>query len=568
MVDLLTAVVGGSLVLAGLALCWAAATAWRLREAPASDQFAVVASVAGLGALMVAATVVLDPTSTVFAAVLVGFLLPVPWLLFTFEYTGRGDPRTDEWIAVVAAPLAVGMAAAMVVFGTRVLPGLSLPSREAANGLTAVAVYMLTISEWITLLYAGGLMLVGAGALLWTFDRYEHLDSTSGALLGVFGTAPWLTLLFGFQVSSIAPLALPAAIAVGFVVGAAAVTVVLRRRQLFQVLPAAGNIGPSTVIEELSDLVVVTDREETVVELNRAVESALDVPRTEMVGGDVAELLGHSLEELRRVDSVDLRSSRGRQLFDPTVSDLTDQHDLCLGHAVILRDVTARTIRQQRLEVLNRVLRHNFRNDATVLMANAQRLTDAVDDPAMVESAETIIDTTGGLIDLSESARDIERLLATADAESSEVRLATLVRKELQSVADGATAEGDVPPDLVVTTSRKLLKTVMRELTENALGHNDADAPRVEVRASYDPDDSHPLTVRVFDNGPGIPDHEREAVLEGDETPLRHGTGLGLWLVRWAVIRLGGELDISDNEPRGTVVSLRLPRAERRDSPQ
>ncbi|WP_459987600.1 ATP-binding protein, partial [Natrinema sp. JCM 9743] len=71
------------------------------------------------------------------------------------------------------------------------------------------------------------------------------------------------------------------------------------------------------------------------------------------------------------------------------------------------------------------------------------------------------------------------------------------------------------------------------------------------------------LTLTVADDGPGIPPEERE-LLEGDReiTQLRHASGLGLWLVNWVVTQAGGRLTFHDNEPRGTVVTLAIPRAD------
>ena len=556
---LLTAVVSAALALAGVAVCGEGVVAWRRRSGPATDQFAVVAAVVGGSALVVAASVPVASQITVLVAVMLALVLPIPWLTFAFEYTGRSELRSRQTTAAVAAPLGVGVLLTALIFGSRLFPWLSVPSRESAAGLVAVVVYVLTITEWITVLYAGGLMLVGTGVLLWTFHQYEHLDATSGTLIGVFGSVSWLSLLFGFQVNSVASLALPAVIAVGFLVSAAAVGGALHRRRLFRTLPAAGNIGPSTVFEELDDIVVVTDSHGTVVERNAAARNLPDQRLSGAEGDGIEVLLGTELADIERTDTVELQSSDGRRLFEPTVSELTDQHGRHLGHAVVLKDVTDRAIRRERLEVLNRILRHNLRNDITVIHGSAKLLADSIDDPTLGEHAQSIVGKSRGLTELSETAYEVEQLLASAEREASDVLLDDLVRDVFTTVPEEVSRERDIPTGLVASASRDLLRVAIVELVENAVKHNDTDAPFVPVRARYDPDDSYPVTLRVADNGPGIPDDEREAVLEGDETPLRHGSGLGLWLVRWTVTLLGGVLGIDDNDLGGTTVSVRLP---------
>ncbi|MFB6132899.1 MAG: sensor histidine kinase [Halanaeroarchaeum sp.] len=100
-------------------------------------------------------------------------------------------------------------------------------------------------------------------------------------------------------------------------------------------------------------------------------------------------------------------------------------------------------------------------------------------------------------------------------------------------------------------------RTAIAELLDNAVEHNDRPHPSVDVGMDVT-DDS--VAVMVADDGPGIPEHERAVLREGEETPLVHGSGLGLWLVYWIVTMNGGRLEIEDNEPRGTVVRLVLPR--------
>jgi hypothetical protein len=154
-------------------------------------------------------------------------------------------------------------------------------------------------------------MLVGSGVLLWTFHRYEHLDSSAGMLLGVFGVVPWLSLLIGLQVDGVATFALSRTVGVGFLAGGFAAASLVGLTDLFGTVPAAGNVGPATVVEELGDVVVVTDGEGTVVELNAAAQRQLAVTAADVVGADVGEMLDAGLAELRTTGTVELCSGTG-----------------------------------------------------------------------------------------------------------------------------------------------------------------------------------------------------------------------------------------------------------------
>jgi len=75
-------------------------------------------------------------------------------------------------------------------------------------------------------------------------------------------------------------------------------------------------------------------------------------------------------------------------------------------------------------------------------------------------------------------------------------------------------------------------------------------------------DDDH-VTIRIADNGPGIPDERKERVFGRGEQGLESaGTGVGLYLVDTLVERYGGSVRIEDNTPCGAVVVLTLPTAD------
>jgi len=103
-----------------------------------------------------------------------------------------------------------------------------------------------------------------------------------------------------------------------------------------------------------------------------------------------------------------------------------------------------------------------------------------------------------------------------------------------------------------------VFRIAFEEAIENAVIHADCDPPQVMV--TVDPvDGGETATVEIADNGPGIPDTEWEIIKTGNETPLRHADSIGLWLMYWSVTALGGAVDRSANEPRGSVLAFRVP---------
>jgi signal transduction histidine kinase len=62
------------------------------------------------------------------------------------------------------------------------------------------------------------------------------------------------------------------------------------------------------------------------------------------------------------------------------------------------------------------------------------------------------------------------------------------------------------------------------------------------------------MWFRIADNGPGVPDEQKERIFEEGEKGIdSEDTGLGLHLVRTLVDRYGGDVRVEDNEPEGSV---------------
>jgi signal transduction histidine kinase len=214
----------------------------------------------------------------------------------------------------------------------------------------------------------------------------------------------------------------------------------------------------------------------------------------------------------------------------------------------------------QRNTVLNRVLRHNIKNDMNVILGHTTLLDQTVDDAALT-SVEAIERAAQNVTRLSKTARQIDRLNGESPAEP--IDAAATVGEAVDGLASmypEATFATDLPEEAWVRAG-DLLRPAVENLLENAVEHND-DSPTVTVGVRNV--DSR-VIVSVADDGPGIYEHERAVLDAGDEGPIRHGSGLGLWLVKWFVEQHDGDLRFEPNEPSGTVVELDIPAADPAD---
>ena len=242
---------------------------------------------------------------------------------------------------------------------------------------------------------------------------------------------------------------------------------------------------------------------------------------------------------------------------DPTVE----------GVVVNARDVTGRRRYEQRLRVLNRVLRHDLRNEVNVIQGHADLLLDEGITAEAKEHAQVIRRKAETLVDLGEQTRKIDYTLHSTDGVKKPVEITGPIHERLDAIQaefPGAIVTRELPDEQWVLAD-DLVDSALMNVVDNAIEHNDRVVPQVTVEIEPVVHDGiEYVEVRVADNGPGIPESERRVFTEGTETPLSHGSGLGLWLTQWIVTRSNGHLDFEERDPRGTLVRIRL----RETSPQ
>jgi signal transduction histidine kinase len=205
-------------------------------------------------------------------------------------------------------------------------------------------------------------------------------------------------------------------------------------------------------------------------------------------------------------------------------------------------------------------LRHNLRNGLTVILGRARLLADT-DPEAREAHAETIVSSATNLQRLTSYTKDLSDMIGAHHVPQHRQNVSDLLGKAVNQLIETypeTEFDLDVSRDPFVMATAKLDLAIEHVLT-NAIEHNDADSPHVAITVRPPPTDDGYVEITVADNGPGIPKQEREVLLEGDEEPLKHGSGLGLWIVNWIITRSGGYIEFDANDPCGSRVTLNLP---------
>ncbi|PSP91751.1 hypothetical protein BRC87_02005 [Halobacteriales archaeon QS_4_66_20] len=206
-------------------------------------------------------------------------------------------------------------------------------------------------------------------------------------------------------------------------------------------------------------------------------------------------------------------------------------------------------------QILTRVLRHNIRNDMNVIESNAE-LIDELTREEITEHVERICASVDSVTSLSEKAREIEQIADDPD-QSEEVDLSAIVESAVARVSRAypdATIETTAPDQCRIAAHRSL-GVALRNLLENACEHADTERSTVEVVVA---ETDAAVTISICDDGPGIPDSELEILEREGETALQHGSGLGLWVVKWVIERSDASIEFDTTD--GTCVEVRLER--------
>ena len=477
-------------------------------------------------------------------------LAPSMSLVFVLYYTGREDLVTPRSMAALFAIPVVVLALVLTndfhgYHWAAVQPSAEMPGGyEHEHG---PAFYLFVLHAYLAM-----------GAATWYlvvfFHRTSGLYRGQAGLIVAGGLSIWLAnVLFVTGASSLdlTP--------VGFAFFAIGLGFAMLRYGLTDVVPVARD----TVVDNITDGVVVLDSDDRVVDINPKGRRLLNVASTESLLGDPARsvfpdsLVDHFDDATSESDVVPIESAHGTRYLDVDISPLEDRRKAIIGRLFLVRDVTERRRNRHELERQNEQLdrfaslvSHDLRNPLNVANGYVEVLKSRSDDPA-IDEIEQSHDRMERIIE------DVLALTRQGQAidETEEVVLADLAHEAWNYVdTTDATLAVDVPDDHTVQADPSRLVQAFENLYRNAIDHVGSD---VAITVGELDSDDHtlddgrrfldgPAGFYVEDDGPGIPENEREEVLKVGYTTADDGTGLGLDIVRSIVEAHGWELSVAE----------------------
>jgi signal transduction histidine kinase len=407
----------------------------------------------------------------------------VLYLAFALDYTGRGD-YVHAWPfrAIVAVQTAASLL--VVTFPYHDIGPTDI--QYVPYGGVDVAVYphdLFLVFEFLTVV---ALATLGVFLLLDTVVSYGPLYRKHAVAIAITPIPP--TLAFLAWVLEIGPLYPLNLTPIAFFPHLLLDLYALFGEDMFEFPPATRRAAERAAIDDLGNPVAVVDPEDRIVRLNPAAASAFGVTQT----GALTTPIGAYLE----ADATGVDADHVRVAGDPdgrvyarTRTELVDGTGTVVGATVVLQDVTAERRREQRVAVLNRVLRHNLRNDLNVVHGNVTAAMELVDDETASGMLETAAEQAAELSALGERAREVDTTMSRSGNEET-FQVAPVLADIAESIAadaDAWTIDLDVPEDLSISADPEIFRVVFENLIENGLRHDPGDDPRVTASVVDDP---------------------------------------------------------------------------------
>jgi signal transduction histidine kinase len=500
----------------------------------------------------------------------VGLLvLPVAWLVFSFQYTGRGRLLTPQ--NLLSLSLMPVISFCLILTNDTHLLFWQDVTLQTVNGLPLLAMTP-AFWYWVTLAFLYLCFLVGS-LLLLTSQRYEiaslaprqALVLISGLLLPWFG----LTLqLVGLSAINLTPLA--------FAVSGIVVACYALRFCFVRQTPLANQV----VLNSLGDGLLALDPDLRVVDANAAAEAILQRPLSAIVNQPLTVIWPELATQYPYVQQQPLdiayHGSSGLQFYEVSFSLLMDWRRLPSAHLLLLHDITQRKQQESRREEYTHTLVHDLRSPISnslfalqMLKNNLAGKGDATGSHELVDltvtNTEKILHLVNNILDVARMQEDqwpINRTAVFLDKLVAQVVKGHLAHAQEKQICLHYHVPADLPP---AWADANLLERVLQNLIDNSLKFTAVGGVvNIRVALASEPAIGQALPARlevsVSDDGPGLPPELIASVFNKYVTgeSKESGNGLGLAFCQMVLDAHNERIWVENNAEAGVTFTFSL----------
>ncbi len=579
------------LILVTILLLWLASYAWDKRQIPGAKVFILLMIDLALWALThLGEWVFVDPdikllclrTRYLFIAT-----VPILWLAFTLETTGRGRTLQKRNILLLLVIPAINL------IGVWTNDWHLFFWREISVGYISTVRVLETVYGpwfWFHASYSYLILLAGTVVLIQAYQRAVPLFRSRLRLLLLGSFSPWVAN--AITISE----AIPAWEALdltpfGFFLTGLTMAWGLSRYQLLDIIPIARDI----IFERMAEGVIVMNQNRQIVDLNPAAENIMGLATADLVGESADEVfsswfelidLPHGGESTQ--NEISIQNPAEVCYFMVSTSQLKGRSERHTGWVMVLQDITdrkqmEREITQARDEAITasnlktRLLAnvsHDLRTPLGSILGYTEILQAGVQgevNPGQYNTLTNIIDSTEQLLTF------VNNLIGQAQLESGKLRLNNQDIKPdellsaFQSTANALARAKGLKLELVIDPKMPKvlvgdpywLRQIIINLISNAVKFTESGSVRVEVM----PAGFENWAIKVTDTGEGIPSEAHEQIFEPfEQAETRvldhsqpHGSGLGLSIVRQLAELMGGQVELESQPGKGSTFTVCLP---------
>ncbi len=341
----------------------------------------------------------------------------------------------------------------------------------------------------------------------------------------------------------------------------------------------------SHILKDSADAIITVDPEDEIAIWNKGAEAIFGYSEEEIVGQPLSRLLPPSREyELRQIKEMtrrfgvvnnrltQWRTREGKSIQEILTSTaIRDVRNRYTGSSFVIKDVTRQreveeVVRQaEHFSSIGRLaagLAHEIKNPLAGIQGAIEVIRDRLDGAFEQDVLSEVLSEVGRI---DKIVRELLNYAKPKTPELKPVCLEVIVRHLINLLQESGKRDTDFVVEgtaddrqMQVMGDENYLEQVLMNLLLNAVEAMDGQGV---VRVVFQ-SDAEKVSVRIQDNGPGIPIGLESKIFDPFFTTKQSGTGLGLATCRRILHEHGGTLALDPDSRQGATFILRLPRAD------